>query len=215
MKLTYLGHAGFLIEMDDKRFLFDPWIEGNEKAAFDLEAVERMDTDLIFVSHGHRDHGFNEAVLLTRETEAQAIGTFELINALTDKGGKGIGANIGGRFHVDGVEIYLTSAVHSCPYGTPCGFVVSYKGETLYHAGDTALTKDMELLPELFDLDLALLPVGGHFTLGLKEFPLAKSMLKAKNYLAMHFGTFPAIETEAEEIAKLADCLEPGQVKGY
>jgi L-ascorbate metabolism protein UlaG (beta-lactamase superfamily) len=213
MKLTYLGHAGFLIEMDDKRFLFDPWIDGNERAAFDLEAVRAMDADLVFVSHGHRDHGFNEAVLLTRDGKAQAIGTFELINALTDKGGKGIGANIGGRFIVDDVEIYLTSAIHSCPFGTPCGFVVSYKGQTVYHAGDTALTKDMELLPELFDLDLALLPAGGHFTMGPKELTIAKGMLKAKEYVAMHFGTFPAIEINETEIAELAGSLEPGQTK--
>jgi L-ascorbate metabolism protein UlaG (beta-lactamase superfamily) len=215
MKVTYIGHAGFMVEMGDKRLLFDPWIDGNEKAAFTLDGVKAMDPDLIFVSHGHRDHGFNEAILLTRDSEAKAIGTFELINVLMEKGGKGIGANIGGRFIVDGVEVYLTSAVHSCPFGTPCGFVVSYDGKTIYHAGDTALTKDMELLPELFELDLALLPAGGHFTMGPKELSLAKEMLKPKHCIAMHHGTFPAIEQDMSQLEGIAEHMAPGQERVF
>jgi len=215
MKLTYLGHAGFLAEIDDKRFLFDPWITGNDKAAFDMDAVKKMGAELVFVTHGHRDHGFDEAVEITRDTKAQAVGIFELINALKEKGGKGIGANIGGRFNIDGVEIYAAPAAHSCPYAAPCGFVVSYKGKTVYHAGDTAVLKDMELLSRLFDIDAALLPIGGHFTMGLKEFPLAKEMLKAKSYVAMHHGTFPPIETDVEKIKELADVMEPGETKEY
>lgn len=213
MKLTYLGHAGFLVEIEDRKFLFDPWIKGNEKAAFDMGAVKNMGADLVFVTHGHRDHGFAEAVEITRDTNAKAVGVFELVNALTEKGGKGIGANIGGRFAVDGVEVYLSSAVHSCPYSVPCGFVVSYKGKTIYHAGDTAITKDMELLPKLFDIDVAFLPVGGHFTMGAHELPLAKEMLKPKKVIAMHHGTFPAIETDKEKID--AEVMEPGEKREY
>lgn len=215
MKVTYLGHSGFMVEMGERRLLFDPWIEGNGKAAFSLEEVRAMDADLIFVSHGHRDHGFDEAVLLTREGKAKAIGTFELINALTDRGGKGIGANIGGRFIADGLEVYLASAVHSCPFGTPCGFVVSHEGETLYHAGDTALTKDMELISELFSLDLALLPAGGHFTMGPKELAIAKAMLRPKQCLAMHFGTFPAIEQDTSLLSGMAEHMAPGQERVF
>ncbi|MBD3210738.1 metal-dependent hydrolase [Candidatus Micrarchaeota archaeon] len=215
MKVTHIGHASFLVELKDKKFLFDPWVKGNEKAAFDIEEVKKMDADFVFVSHGHGDHGFAEAVEITRDTRATAIGVFELINALTEKGGTGIGANIGGRFVEDGVEIYLANAAHSCPFANPCGFVVSYKGETVYHAGDTALIKDMELLPELFDMDVALLPAGGHFTMGPDELKIARGMLKAKNYVAMHYGTFPAIEQDLKRIRELADVIGPGQSREY
>lgn len=215
MKLTYLGHSGFLLEIDDKKLLFDPWIISNDKAAFDMDAVKKMDADFVFVTHGHRDHGFEEAVEISRDTKAQAIGVFELIRALKEKGGKGTGLNIGGSVTLDGVGIYAASAAHSCPYGAPCGFVVTYKGKTVYHAGDTGLLKDMELLSRLFSIDLAMLPIGGHFTMGLREFSLAKEMLKAKNYVAMHYGTFPPIETDIEKIKELADVMKPGETREY
>ncbi len=214
MKITYIGHAAFAIESEGKRLLFDPWIKGNPMAAWTMEQVKAWKPTHIFVTHGHRDHGFSEAVELTKEGLGKAVGVFELINALTEKGGKGIGANIGGRFFLDGMEIYLTEAQHTSPYGVPCGFILKLEGKTLYHAGDTGLFSGMEILAKLFDIDMAFLPVGGHFTMGSKELPLAAEMLKAKRIIAMHYDTFPAIKLSPEDrnlIERRAEFIKPGE----
>ncbi len=214
MKITYIGHAAFAIESGDKRLLFDPWIESNPMAAWTMEQTKVWKPTHIFITHGHRDHGFNEAVELTKNGFGKAISVFELINALAERGGKGIGANIGGRFSLDGMEIYLTEAQHTSPYGLPCGFIVRLEEKIIYHAGDTGVFKGMELISELFNIDLALLPVGGHFTMGAKELPLAKRMLKAKRIIAMHYDTFPPIklsEEMREEIKKHAEFMKPGE----
>ncbi|MBU1886463.1 metal-dependent hydrolase, partial [Candidatus Micrarchaeota archaeon] len=211
MKLTYLGHSAFLAEINGKKLLFDPWIIGNTSATLDINEIKSLEPDLVFISHGHKDHGFKEAIDITKNTNAKAVGVFELVNALKEKGGKGIGTNIGGRLNLDGVEIYVTHAQHSCPYSSPCGFVVKYERKTIYHAGDTALTKDMAILTDLFDLDIAMVPIGGHFTMGLTELPLFNKMVKSKKYVGMHYNTFNEIGTDLNKAKQFVEIMEPGE----
>ena len=210
VRLHYIGHSAFALE-GSRKVLFDPWLTGNPKAVWDLKKALEFSPDYIFISHGHGDHGFSDAVEITKE-KGQAVGVFELIQALTQRGGKGIGANIGGTLYLDGVKAYITPALHSCPYATPAGYIVEMDGLTIYHAGDTALTKEMELLGEMFEIDVALLPIGGHFTMSYKEVKKVKEMLKAKRYIGMHYNTFPPITIDVEEAKKHIEVFEPGAV---
>lgn len=208
VKIHYIGHSAFALE-GSKRILFDPWLTGNPKATWSLEDALSFKPDYVFISHGHGDHGFSDAVEITKK-RGKAIGVFELIQALQQRGGSGIGANIGGTLKLEGVKAYVTPALHSCPYATPAGYIVEMDGVTLYHAGDTALTKEMELLGEVFEIDVALLPIGGHFTMSYKEVEKAKEMLKAKRYIGMHYNTFPPITINVEEAKKYIEVYEPG-----
>ncbi len=207
MKIYYIGHAAFYVSIEDKSFLFDPWIEGNPVAV----VKEELRPDYIFVSHGHFDHGLKDAVEISKRTNAKLVGVFELVKA---SGIEGITGNIGGTIKEGDVEIYFTTAVHSCPYGTPAGFVVSYKGKTIYHAGDTGLTRDMEFISKLYKIDVAFLPIGGVYTLSTREVEIAQDMVKAKHIIPMHYNTFPAIKADPEKLKEKLDnvvVLKPGE----
>ncbi len=194
MEVNYIGHSAFYVKILDKAFLFDPWINGNPVAKISSE----INPTHIFVSHGHKDHGLEDATKISNEKHVPLIGVFELVNV---SGAKHIlPGNIGGAIKDDEVEIYITAAQHSCPYGTPAGFIVKYADKTIYHAGDTGLFSDMKLLGELYEIDLAFLPIGGTFTMSPKEAVLAAKMLKAKTVIPMHYNTFPAIEQDPKEL---------------
>jgi len=207
-KLTYVGHAAFMLEKDNLRILFDPWVVGNPTAAFTLDQLKAFKPHYVFVSHGHRDHGLDEAVEITKES-GRAVGVFELIAELQRRGGNGVGANAGSTVKLPEVKVFLAPALHSCPYAVPVGFVLQWEDLTIYHAGDTGLTKDLEIVAR-FKPDVALIPIGGHFTLGLEEVEEAKAMVQAKRYIGMHYDTFPPIRVDKEEAKKHVELMEPG-----
>jgi len=221
--LTWLGHAAFRIDSTGgKRIYVDPFLNGNPKCPEGELEPERVDT--IAVTHGHGDH-VGDTVELARKHGCTVVALVELSGWLGKQGvddSKLPGPNKGGTVEVDGVRFTLTNAFHSgsAPDGSyggdPCGIVVETEnGTKLYFAGDTCVFGDMQLIARLYEPDVAILPIGGHYTMDPKEAALALELLGAKRFVPCHWGTFPVLTGTPDELAQLAagihvDRLEPG-----
>jgi len=219
IEVTWLGHAAFMIVVNGKNLLFDPWIEGNPRSPLgsyrDIKNV-----DYILVSHDHRDHGLEDGAKISGTTGAAFVGVFELANRAKDLGAaKILPGNIGGIIVHKDMEIFLSSAYHSCDLGVPCGFVVRTGGTTIYHAGDTSLFRDMELIADRWNIDLALLPIGSTYTMDPYDAMRAVKLLNPKKVIPMHYNTFPQVEQDPGKFRELvhATCrnctvivMEPG-----
>lgn len=187
MRLTWLGHACFFLE-GKRSVLIDPYVPGGH--------ITR-EPDLVAVTHGHDDH-LGEVIRLAKKT----IAITEIGKYLREKGLTVETMNLGGTIEVDGVEFTMTPAVHSSGLGSEgpgfyggcaCGYVIGMDGVRVYHAGDTALFSDMKLIGELYQPDIALLPMGGRFTMGPREAMMAATYIGAKTVIPMHYSTWPAI----------------------
>ena len=191
MQLTWLGHACVLLT-GSKKILIDPFIEGG--------SVLDTDPDIVAVTHGHGDH-LGETVALGRKT----IAITEIAKYLMLKGLPAESLNIGGTAIVDGVSFTMTPAVHSSWIeeagigyygGTAAGFVIGIDGLKIYHAGDTALFSDMKLIGDLYHPDVALLPIGGRFTMGIAEAMMAANFIGAKTVIPIHYNTWDKIAAD-------------------
>lgn len=206
MKFTYYGHSCFSIEFEGYRLLFDPFISPNEKAEkIDIDAIQ---ADYILLTHGHQDHVV-DLERIANNTGATLISNFELVSYFEEKGVKGHPLNHGGAAEFPFGRVKYVTAIHSSvlPDGTyggnPGGFVVEGKEQTFYFAGDTALTYDMRLIPEMgFELDVAILPIGDNFTMGLDEAVMASDFVQCNQIIGVHYDTFPYIEIDHEEAKK-------------
>jgi len=204
-QLLWLGHANFEIKAQGKTLLIDPFFaDGAPKKPGDVSAC-----DAILVTHDHGDH-VGAAVDIAKRTGAvvvAAVGTAEkLARAGVPEGqiAGGIGMNIGGSVSVAGVTATMTQAFHTSESGTPTGFIVRLaSGYTIYHAGDTGIFESMRLLGEMYPLDLALLPIGGHFTMDPYQAAWACKLLKCRRVLPMHWGTFPVLEAGTKRFGEL------------
>ena len=221
--LTWHGHSCFTLETDEgKRIMIDPWIDENPMSDIKTADVEAL--DYILVSHGHWDH-FADVVTLAKKTEATVIATFELVSFVQEQGGKnGHGMNIGGAYVFDFGRVKLTPALHTGSVagdkdGThttdPSGFLISLNsGQRIYHAGDTALIMDMQLLRGC--VDVAILPIGDNFTMGPEDAARAVEMIEPEVVIPMHYNTFPVIEQNPEGFRTLVgdrarvEILQPG-----
>lgn len=203
MKISFLGHATLSIETKDKTLLIDPFITGNELAsAID---INKLQADYILITHAHQDHILDVEVIAKR-TGATIISNFEIVNYFANKGIEGHPMNHGGKWTFDFGTVHYTNAVHSSSFpdgtygGEPGGFVLETNHHRLYIAGDTALTYDMKLIPEMIGpLDLAILPVGDNFTMNIDAAIKASKFLNCNKVLGVHFDTFGFIKIDHTE----------------
>ena len=201
MKVTWLGHAAFLLEGND-RILVDPFLTGNPAASITAEEVE---CDIVCVTHAHGDH-FGDAVAIAKRVDVPLVAIHEISVAAEAQGAETVGMNIGGSTTVGSTRITMTHAIHSSCFvgdgkveagGSPAGFVID-SGARVYHAGDTGVFGDMALIGELYQPDLALLPIGDFYTMGLREATKATELLAVNRVIPMHYNTFPIIEQDAQ-----------------
>ena len=214
INLTWLGHATFKIETPEgKTILIDPWTEHNPRCP-EAEKHPRK-VDLMLCTHGHGDH-IGDALSICRRLQPAVVGIFELASWLGSKGAKHISPmNKGGTQEIAGVKVTMVHAVHSCGIqeddgsmiygGEACGYVLEFSnGLRLYHAGDTAVFGDMQIIHELYHPEIALLPMGDHFTMGIREAEYACRLLKPRIVVPMHFGTFPVLTGDPRQLQPAA-----------
>jgi L-ascorbate metabolism protein UlaG (beta-lactamase superfamily) len=199
MKVTWLGHSAFLLEGKD-RILIDPYLTGNPTAC---TSADKLDADIICVTHGHGDH-LGDTVDIARRTGATVACILELGIWLEKCGVKSVGFNLGGPATVRNTKITLVPAFHSSSIGAPglefsaamaVGIVVD-SGKVVYHAGDTCVFSDMELIGSMYRPDLALLPIGGFFTMDPAQAAMAAKLLKSKKVVPMHYNTWDPIKQD-------------------
>ena len=216
--LTWLGHASFRIDSPGgKRIYVDPWLSGNPKCPQDEQEPERV--DLIALTHGHMDH-VGDTVELAKRFDCPVVALVELRDWLTMQGvaedtGQEQSPNKGGTTTLDGISITLTEAQHSSSWtdltylGEPAGLVIRLEdGYKLYFAGDTNVFGDMSLIRRLYEPDIAVLPIGDHYTMGPNEAAVALELLGVKRCVPCHWGTFPLLSGTPGRLRELAPGVE-------
>ncbi|NMM49638.1 metal-dependent hydrolase [Marinigracilibium pacificum] len=203
MKITYYGQSCFMMETAGKSILFDPFISPNPLAK-DID-VTTINPDYILVSHGHGDH-VADAVDIAKRSGAKVVSNFEIVTWFEGKGIDNVHPmNHGGIWEFDFGKIKYVNAVHSSvlPDGTyggnPGGFIIESDGKSVYFAGDTALHLDMQLIPRFTKLDLAILPIGDNFTMGVDDAIIASDYVKCNKVLGVHYDTFPYIKIDKDK----------------
>ena len=206
MNITNYGHACWLVEVAGKKILFDPFISPNDLVTnVDVDAI---DVDYILITHGHEDH-VADVERIAKRTGAKLISNFEIINWFAAKGiENGHPMNIGGKWNFDFGTVTYFTAQHSSVMpdgasgGNPGSFLVQTNEGNFYHAGDTGLMMDMQLIPKLMKLDFALLPIGDNFTMGIDEAIIASDFIECDNIIAMHYDTFGYIVVDKDKAKK-------------
>ncbi len=233
VKITWLGHATFLLEQGDNKILIDPWLAGNPSCP---EAYHDVKPDLVLITHGHNDH-IGNVFDVAKNSDAKFFGIFDLTTWLGSKGiaeDRLVGSNRGGtvRFDELGLAVTMTDARHSSSFtdedgnviylGEACGLVISFdEGPAIYHAGDTCLFSDMEWIGEFWAPDIAILPIGDHFTMDPLQAAHAAALVDVETVIPCHYGTFPlltgtpqALEFAIEDLGLQEEIevvtLEPG-----
>ncbi|MDD3581323.1 MAG: metal-dependent hydrolase [Desulfobacca sp.] len=209
IKITFYGHSAFKLDGAGSSVLIDPWLD-NPLLQTPIAALGAV--NLILVTHGHADH-LGNTVEIAHKTGAPVVAIHELACYLAGKGLEVIGMNKGGTCSAGGVKVTMTQALHSSsleeggrllPAGDPVGFVVEFaNGFRVYHAGDTAVFKDLELIRELYHPELAMLPIGDHYVMSPAEAALACRLLRPKFVIPMHYGTFPVLTGTPEKLQSL------------
>jgi L-ascorbate metabolism protein UlaG (beta-lactamase superfamily) len=220
MDIRFLGHAAFELSDGDTRVLIDPFLSGNPKAA--VEAGD-LEATTILLTHGHIDH-LGDTVDIAKRTGAAVVAIVELAGEIGSDGVDVFDPNLGGTVEFDWGWVRLVPAWHTAvsPKGTahgPAGLVVNLGGKTIYHLGDTALFSDLALVPRRDDIDVALMCIGGHYTMDRHDAALAADLVKAQTVIPCHYNTFPPIETDAEafksdvesQTSSKVVVLEPGE----
>ncbi len=205
--IRWLGHAAFEIRVYNKTILIDPWIT-NPKSPVTLDELDKV--DFILVTHDHGDH-LGETVEIAKKYDSCVVGVYEVTMKLAEQGIKNVlPLNVGGSIKLTSeIEVSAVPALHSSGCGVPVGYVVKTPDIVIYHAGDTGLFLDMELIGRLFNIDLALLPIGGVFTMGPHEAALATLMLRPRYVIPMHYNTFPEIRQDPEQFKDLVERIAP------
>ncbi|SMB95939.1 metal-dependent hydrolase [Deinococcus hopiensis] len=222
MQIRFLGHSAFLLESGGHRVLIDPFLTGNPKAAATVEEALGWNVSAVLMSHAHGDHWGN--ALDFGRAGVPIVGTVEIGSYAAKNGAvNAIGANIGGTVRAEWGSVTFTPAWHSSSFpdgtygGMPTGLVIEMGGVRLYHAGDTCLFSDMRLIGDR-ELDVALLPIGDHFTMGPQEAARCLELLRPRVAIPMHYGTFPILTGDPSDFLREGEAwdveirvLEPGQ----
>ncbi len=208
MKITYHGHSCFLIQDQGTSLIFDPFITGNPAAKVKPEDIL---ANYVLVSHGHGDH-LGDTASIAKRNNALVVSTHEIAELVGAEGAKVHGMHLGGKFRLDFGYVRVTPAFHGAgvPGGHACGFIVDFHGRKVYFAGDTGLFGDMKLLGEIEPLDLALLPIGGNYTMDIDDAVRAVSFLRPEMVVPMHYNTFPVIEADPDEFKEKIERQVPG-----
>ncbi|BAI61409.1 conserved hypothetical protein [Methanocella paludicola SANAE] len=221
MKLTWHGHSNFEVE-DSLDTIIDPFFMGNSMADVKWDEVS---PDVLVITHGHADH-MGDAISIAKETECEIIGVNELAKYMQSRGIDALGSNIGGTIELGPVKYTLVQAVHSngideagfgWDAGSPAGVVIE-DTSVVYHAGDTALFSDMALIGELYKPKVALLPIGGRFTMDARAAVMAVKLIKPELVVPMHYNTFDVIKADPWKFQKMVEdetdaeavVMEPG-----
>jgi L-ascorbate metabolism protein UlaG (beta-lactamase superfamily) len=220
MDIRYLGHAAFELSDGDTRLLIDPFITDNPKATV---SADELEPTAILLTHGHGDH-LGDTVDIAKRTGAPVLAIVEIAGELGEEGVEAVGFNMGGTVTYDWGWVRMVPAWHSSmtPKGTasiPAGLVVSLGGKVVYHVGDTCLFSDLQLVGRRDPLDVALVPIGGHFTMDRHDAVTACELIGARTVIPIHYDTFPPIETDAQafkaDVEAATDSevvvLEPGE----
>ncbi len=211
VEVRYLGHSALLISDGTTRIVVDPFLTGNPKAAL---GVDQVSADLIVVTHAHGDH-YGDSVALSRRTGAHIISNYEIAGYAQKQGGQSIGMNLGGAYRFKGGWLKWLPAWHSSSFpdgtygGLAQGFILELGGRRIYNAGDTALFGDMTLAAA-YNLDLAVLPIGDHYTMGPDDALQALELVRARQVLPVHYNTFPPIAQDADAFIRRAGLLGVG-----
>ena len=203
MKITYYGHACFMVEVNHAKLLFDPFITPNPLAQhIDISTIQ---CDYILVSHGHADH-IADCVAIAKRTGAKVISNYEIITWLEKQGLTNLHPmNTGGHWIFDFGKVKCVNAIHSSslPDGTyggnPMGFLVETTQGSFYYSGDTALTYDMKLIGDYKDMNVALFPIGNNFTMGIDNAIIASDFVKCHKVVGLHYDTFDIIKIDHKE----------------
>jgi L-ascorbate metabolism protein UlaG (beta-lactamase superfamily) len=199
MDIRFLGHAAFALEHDGTTVLVDPFLTGNPKAAASADEVA---ADAILLTHGHGDH-FGDTIAIAKRTGATVVAITEIAGEIGEEGIETVDTNLGGTAEFDWGSVRLVPALHTSttPKGTvtvPAGLVIEIGDKRVYHLGDTALFSDLALPKRRGHLDVALMCIGGHYTMDRFDAVVAAELVGADQVIPCHYDTFPPVETDAE-----------------
>ncbi len=220
MEVRFLGHACFTLKDGDATVLIDPFLTGNPKAAIGAEDVAAT---TILLTHGHGDH-LGDTVAIAKRTGAPTVAIVEIARELEEDGIDVRDPNLGGTVRFDWGWVKLVPAWHTSttPKGavnTPAGLLINFHDTIVYHLGDTALFSDLQLVGKRSPIDVALMCIGGHYTMDSTDAVDAAGLVGAKTVIPCHYGTFPLIETDAQAFKSAVESatqsrvvvLEPGE----
>lgn len=212
MQLTFYGHSCFLLETGTHRLIIDPFLTGNPQAPLTAEQVK---CDFILITHGHNDH-VGDAVALAKRNNAMVIANYEIATYCAKHGTKTHAMHLGGSHQLSFGKVKLTIAHHGSGLqtdegflylGNPAGLLISAGGKTVYHSGDTGLFMDMQLIGQMNQIDVALLPIGDNFTMGVDDAVKAVEFLKPRLAIPMHYNTWDLIAADANTFIKKVQAL--------
>ncbi len=222
MKITWYGHSAFMLD-DGVKVLIDPFLDDNPKCPI---PSDELDPDVIAITHGHADHVGN-APSIARRTGVNLIAIHEIAKYFEDKGIESEGINKGGTIIQNDRKFRMTHALHSSGIenskgltqgGDPCGYIINME-HTVYHAGDTCLFSDMKWMGDMYEPEIALLPIGDRFTMDTEQAVKAVEWIEPEIAIPMHYGTFPILEENVEDFKDIIEektetdviVLEPGE----
>jgi L-ascorbate metabolism protein UlaG (beta-lactamase superfamily) len=200
MKITWIGHSALKLQ-GSKIIFIDPFLSGNPVASMSMDNVSQA--DLVVVTHDHGDH-LGDAYAICKKTGATLVSIYEIADAAAQKGLKAESMNVGGTITVDGVSVSLVPAIHTAGLGgTATGTVVEMDGKKVYHAGDTGLTMEMQLIGEMYKPDIGFLPIDGRFNMTPRLAARAVELLKIPKVVPIHYDTFPLVNSSPQEFKRL------------